>query len=455
MTKDMTQGNALKLILQFALPLLIGNILQQTYNVIDAAIVGRYLGAEALGGVGASTSIQFMVIGFCMGLCNGFSVPVARDFGAGDHKRMRKDIFHAYFLLVVFAVVLTLLCTVFCTQILHILSVPDNIFHDAYAYLFVIFAGIPFTLLYNLLAGILRAVGDSRTPFIFLAISSGLNIILDIICIVVFQWGCAGAAIATVTAQAISGISCLILIIKKYHALRLNRTDCVLAGEYVREMLGMGVPMGLQFSITAIGSMVMQSANNSLGSIFVSGFAAAAKIKMFLMSPIDALSTGVSVFCSQNLGARKLDRIKEGWKKGTVIGVAYGVLAGMCMIFFGRHASLLFISGADVAVLDASAKYLKCMGFFFWSLGILNVCRLTVQGLGFSGRAVFSGVTEMFARIIVSFGFVATYGYTAICFADQSAWITATIYIVITSVFCLRKIAKDLDKPVDSRQNAC
>ena len=446
MNGNMTQGSPLKLILRFALPLLMGNLLQQTYNIIDAAIVGRMLGTQALASVGASSSVQFLVLGFCTGTCCGFGVPVAKNFGARDYKKMKDCIFHSAVLGAVIAAILTTACALLCPQILHILSTPEDIYRNAYLYLLIIFLGIPFTILYNLVSGILRAVGDSKTPFVFLAISTVLNIFLDLFCIAVLKWGCAGAAIATITAQAMSGTLCVIYIWKKAPLLHLEKENCRFRGRDARHLLLMGVPMGLQFSITAIGSMVMQSANNGLGSVYVSGFTAGMRIKQFIMCPFDAIATAVSVFCGQNMGAGKADRIRKGVREGIGIGVLYGVCAGLILIFAGRNLSMIFV-GADAAeVLDASAKYLRCMGYFFWVLGILNVARMCTQGLGFSGRAVFSGVTEMFARTIVSIGFVSHFGYTAICFADQTAWVSACFYIVPTCLYCVRKVTRALEK---------
>ncbi len=321
MTKSLTEGKPLPLILQFAVPLLIGNLLQQTYNIIDAAIVGRILGADALAGVGASSSVQFLVLGFCIGVCCGFGIPIARSFGAQDYDKMRSDIFHGMALTGIFAVVLTVLCALLCPQILQILSTPDDIYENAYRYLFIIFLGIPFNLLYNLMSGIFRSVGASRTPFMFLAFATVLNIGLDLFFIVVLHLGVAGAAAATVMAQALSGILCFIYMRKKMPVLHLGREDCRWSGDTVKLMLSMGLPMGLQYSITAIGSMVMQSANNGLGSVYVSGFTAGARIKQFAMCPFDALATGTSVFCSQNLGAGKMERIKTGIKQGTAVGI--------------------------------------------------------------------------------------------------------------------------------------
>ena len=441
----MTKGNPLKLMLQFAFPLLIGNLLQQTYNIIDAAIVGQILGAKALASVGASSSIQFLVLGFCMGSCTGFGVPIAKYFGAGKLDQMRNYVFNGALLTAGIAVILTALCSVFCPQILHMLSVPEDIYDNAYAYLLIIFLGMPFTLLYNYLSSILRSVGDSRTPFMFLALSAILNIFLDLFCIIVLKWGCMGAAIATITAQAISGILCFFYIRGKMQLLRLEKENMIVQKDAVKELLGMGLPMGFQFSITAIGSMVMQAANNGLGSIYVSAFTAAMRIKQFLLCPFDAIGTAASVFCSQNLGARQADRIKKGALEATIAGCIYGFSAGLILIFFGRPLSMIFLSKNATAVLDASAKYLRCLGFFFGILGILNVCRMVTQGLGYSGRAIFSGVMEMIGRVIVSVGFVGTFGYTAICFADQAAWIAASCYIGPTCIWCIRQSIKLLE----------
>lgn len=441
MSNSMTQGNPLKVMLQFAFPLLIGNLLQQTYNIIDAAIVGQSLGAQALASVGASTSVQFLVLGFCMGSCTGFGIPVAKYFGAGDLKHMKNIIFNGAVLTAVIAVIITVLCTLLCPWILQILSVQSDIYANAYSYLMIIFLGLPFTLLYNYLSSILRAVGDSRTPFLFLAFSAVLNIFLDLFFILVAGWGCAGAAFATIAAQAISGILCLIVIIRRMEVLWLSKENRVVRGDSITELLQMGLPTGLQFSITAIGSMVMQSANNGLGGDYVSAFTAGAKLKQFTMCPFDAIATSVSVFCSQNYGAGKIDRIHKGLRQGIAVGVGYGLFAGLILIFAGRPLSMIFVSKDASGVLDASAKYLRCMGYFYWSLGILNVTRMVTQGLGHSGRAFFSGVMEMIARTIVSLGFVETFGYTAICFADQTAWIAACCYIAPTCLYCLKKIA--------------
>lgn len=430
MVKNMTEGNPLRLIINFAIPLLLSNILQQTYNMVDAMIVGQYLGADALAAVGASSSVQFMVLGFCMGACSGFAIPVAQEFGAKAYDRMRSYIFHGMLLTLCIAVITTTVCGVFCSNILHLMRTPDNIYNDAYIYLFIIFMGIPFTLIYNLLGGILRAVGDSKTPLLCLVISTILNIGLDCLFIMVFHLGCAGAALATILSQAVSGILCLILIYSKFELLKIKKQDMIINKHFLSRSFVMGIPMGLQFSITAIGSMVLQSSNNNLGSVYISGFTAGSKLKQFAMCPFDALSTAVANYCSQNLGANKFGRIKKGIVTGITIGVSYGIFIGLILNLFGYNLSMLFVDKDELDVLKASAKYVGRLGLFFWALGFLNVSRLTIQGIGYAGLSIFSGVLEMIARIVVSLLFVPKYGFNAICFADQSAWIAAVLYCV-------------------------
>ncbi|MBS6721737.1 MAG: MATE family efflux transporter [Clostridiales bacterium] len=444
MTKDMTEGSPLLLILKFTLPLLAGNLLQQGYNVADAAIVGRFLGTNALAGVGASSSVQFLILGFCIGTCTGFCVPVAQRFGAGDYSTMRRFVFNSFIITAVIAVVLTALCAIFCTQIVELLATPDDIFDDAYIYLLVILLGIPFTLLYNLTSSIMRAVGDSRTPFLFLAFACFANIFLDIFCITTLHWGVAGAAIATITSQLMSGVLCLVYMMKKYPVLHMEKEECHVQGDLVKNLIVMGFPMGLQFSITAIGSMVMQAATNNLGSVYVSANTAASRLKNFTMCPFDAIAAAVSTFCGQNYGAKKMDRIRQGLRQGVLAGIIYGIVIGIVVIVFGRQMSMIFVDGSETAVLDASRDMLFYSGFFYWILGILIIVRLCVQGLGYSGRAVLSGVVEMIARTVVSILCVPVWGFLAICFTDQAAWVTAVCYIVPMCIYCLKKVEKIL-----------
>lgn len=445
--KNMTKGSPLWLILSFTLPLLLGNLLQQTYSLADTAIVARFLGPDALAAVGATASVQFLVLGFCTGSCAGMCIPLARDFGSGSMSNVRRGIYNGIWLVGIMAAFMTVLCAILTPQILAILNTPANIYDDTKIYIFIIFLGMPFTLLYNYTASILRSIGDSRTPFIFLAVSAVLNIALDVFCIVALSWGCAGAAIATIVSQAVSGIACTIYIIRNYPMLHFERSETKIAPAVMKELALMGFPMGLQFSITAIGSMVMQSATNALGSTYVSAFTAASRIKQFAMCPFDAIGTSVSTFASQNDGANKGRRTHEGLTIGLTLGISYSIVIGAVLIFFGRELSLLFVSADKTEILSASTQMLVASGFFYWLLAVLNVCRPTLQSLGFTGRAMNAGVLEMIARCVVCLLLVPEFGFMAICFADQAAWLMAAAFVFIA---CLKEVKKGEHRYEDS-----
>ncbi len=452
MTGSMTSGKPFKLILAFSIPLLLGNLFQQFYNIVDTAIVGQTLGSVALAGVGSTTSVQFLVIGFCNGLTQGFAILVSQRFGAKDIKDMKNYVFNGGVLTFIFAILITALTVLLTPTILNLLQVNAEIYEYSYSYIVVIFYGIPFTLLYNYLSAILRAIGDSKTPFYFLAFSATLNIFLDFYCILVLKWGTSGAAIATVFSQAVSGILCLILIALKFEKLHPAKENRKLSLEHIKRLLGNGLPMGLQFSITAIGSMVMQSANNSLGTVYVSAFAAGAKIKQLMLCPFDAFGAACSTFLSQNYGAKRMDRVKEGFIESMKIAIVYGFIAGVILFFFGRSLSMLFLDAEETLALDSSYAYLRRMGYFYPCLGILYISRMSLQGLGYSFRAVFAGVIEMFARTIISIVFVPMFGFNTITFLDQIAWITAIVYLVPMFIHTYKqvKIQVEIDKKYEA-----
>ena len=284
MTKDMTKGSPMKLILGFSIPLLFGFLFQQFYSLVDTVIVGRFLGTDNLAAVGATGSINFLIIGFCMGVCSGFSIPIAHKFGAGDYADLRRYAANCVWLSIGFAAVLTVLTAALARQILGWMKTPENIIDRSYAYIGVIFLGIPVTFLYNMTSGVIRALGDSRTPVIFLVMSSFLNVGLDLFFIVNLHLGVRGAALATVISQGISGLCCLLFIMKKFEILRIRREEWAPDRDRMRLLCGMGVPMGLQYSVTAIGSVILQSATNTLGSDAVAAVTASGRISGFLRS---------------------------------------------------------------------------------------------------------------------------------------------------------------------------
>lgn len=302
-TREMTSGSPVKLILSFAVPLLLGMLFQQFYSMVDTIIVGKSLGVDQLAGVGSTGAINFMIIGFCNGVCSGFAIPIAQSFGAKDYKRLRKFVANAAWLSIAFAAVMTVVVCVLCRQILFWMDTPENIFEYAYSYIFIIFLGIPATYLYNLLSGIIRSLGDSRTPVIFLVISAMLNIIFDLLAILVLHMGVAGAAWATVLSQLISGILCFLYMRKQYDILKFEKDEMKFEGRQAIILCNMGIPMGLQYSITAIGSVILQTAVNSLGSQAVAAVTAAGRISGFSCCPFDALGSTMATYAGQNVGA--------------------------------------------------------------------------------------------------------------------------------------------------------
>ena len=310
--KDLTVGSPMKLILSFAVPMLLGFLFQQFYNMVDTIIVGKCLGVSSLAAVGSTGSINFMIIGFCTGACSGFAIPVAQKFGAGDYTGMRKFVANAGWLSAVFAVVMTTIVGLLCMNILQWMNTPEDIIQGAYDYIFVIFLGIPVTYLYNMLAGIIRSLGDSKTPVYFLLLSSLMNIGLDFFTILVLGMGVGGPALATVISQGISAVLCLIYMIRHYPILHMKNGEWKPDGRMLGTLCSMGIPMGLQYSITAIGSVVLQTAVNSLGSMAVAAVSTGSKVSMFFCCPFDALGGTMATYAGQNVGAKKLDRVKEG-----------------------------------------------------------------------------------------------------------------------------------------------
>lgn len=439
-TKDMTSGSTMKLILGFAVPLLMGMLFQQVYSLVDTIIVGRFLGVSALAAVGATGSINFLIVGFCQGICNGFALPVAQRFGAKDYNGLRKYVGNSAVLSIIFGGAITLITAIACRPILELMQTPADIIDLSYHYIVVIFAGIPAIMLYNILSAYLRSLGDSITPVIFLVLSAGLNIGLDLLFIVTFHWGVFGAAFATVLSQAVSGILCLILIIKKFDLLHLKREDWKLDWGYSKYLLIMGLPMGLQYSITAIGSVILQASVNTLGSTAVASMTAGSRISMFVVCPFDALGSTMATFGGQNVGAGRLDRLGRGLRSAVILGAVYSALILVVLIFFGRGLILLFVSANEAAVIAQAKQFLVTNAAFYLMLALVNIVRFLIQGMGFSGFAVFAGVFEMVARALVGLVFVPIFGFTAACFASPLAWVFADCFLIPAFFHCRKKL---------------
>ena len=443
-SKEMTSGRALPLIFNFTLPLLLGNILQQTYSLVDAAIVGKFLGINALASVGASTSVVFLILGFCNGCCCGFGIPVAQKFGARDYSTMRSYVAVGLQLSIVMSVSIAIITSVFCADILHLMSTPEGIFDGAYDYLLVTFIGIPFTFFYNLLSSVIRALGDSKTPFWFLLLATLLNIILDLFFIIVLGWGVMGAAIATVFSQGVSAILCYIYMHRKFEILQGTAKEKKFQPKLAKNLLYIGVPMGLQFSITAIGSIMLQSANNALGTACVAAFTSAMRIKMFFLCPLESLGIAMATYSGQNYGAGKPERIWLGIKASGLIMLIYVAATFGALMFGAKAFALIFVDPSEVAILDNTELFLHVSCTFFPMLGLLCILRYTIQGVGYTNLAMFSGVSEMIARILVSLYAVPAFGFVAVCFGDSMAWVAADLFLIPAFIFVYRRLKKQV-----------
>ena len=441
--KDLTVGNPMSLIMGFAVSLLWGMLFQQLYNIIDTAIVSWTLGKEAYAGMGSTGAVNFLIMGFCMGVCNGFAIPIAQRFGARDYKSMRKFYTHAIILCSAFAVVMTFLVSIFCRQILVAMKTPDSLIEFAYRYIIVIFLGIPVTYMYNLLSAAIRALGDSKHPVQFLIIGSILNIALDLIFIMVFHWGISGAAFATVLSQLVTGLMCLVFIRKKIDLLKLSRADWELDRSHFMILFNMGVPMGLQYSITAIGSVILQTAINSLGEDAVTAVTTASKVTMFFCIPFDALGSTMATYGGQNVGAKRLDHLTDGLKAATKIGSIYSIIAFVVLYFFGRYFAMIFISADEVACLDNAHQFLILNSVFWIPLALVNIVRFLIQGMGYSMFAVIAGVMEMIGRSMMATLMVPKIGFTAICLASPMAWFLADAFL-IPAFFIVRNRLKKI-----------
>ncbi len=441
--QDLTQGAPLKKILSFMIPMTFGLLFQQFYSMVDTMVVGKTLGSVALAGVGSTSSINFLVLGFVNGICAGFAIPIAMKFGERDMAGLRRYVGNILWLGCMIAGAITLATTTLCNWILTQMKTPQDAFSYAYDYIWVIFLGIPATMLYNILSGILRSLGDSRTPLYFLLLSSLLNIGLDMAFILVLHMGVAGAACATLLSQLVSGLLCLTYMKRRYAILHLSRDDLRFSPALARRLLSMGLPMGLQYSITAIGSTLLQTAVNELGSSYMAAVTAGTKVYSLCSCLYDAIGTTAATFAGQNLGARKPERIHRAVLDCAALGTVYALGIYAVMYFLTDDLTMLFLDSSDTAavetILPLSRQYVLTALRFFIPLLFVNLLRFTIQGLGFSELAVVAGVFEMIARAVFGLRMVPTLGFSAVCYAGPAAWVMADLFLVPAYVHCMKK----------------
>ncbi|MCR4695219.1 MAG: MATE family efflux transporter [Pseudobutyrivibrio sp.] len=439
-TVKLTEGSPLRLILGFALPMLTGMIFQQMYNLVDTIIVGRTLGDSALAAVGSTGAINFFINGFCIGICSGFAIPVAQRFGAESYDSMRKFVGNAVVLSTILSIVITVFVSIFCYQILELMNTPSDIIDLAYSYISIIFLGIPVTFLYNITAGVIRSLGDSKTPTYFLMMAAAINIVLDIVFILVLGMSVNGPALATVISQFIAGVTCLIYMKKKFPILKMKKTDYKLGRHHCAVLLGMGIPFGLQYSITAIGSVVLQTAVNGLGTVAVASMTAGSRVSMFVVCPFDALGGTMATYSGQNVGAKNIPRVKKGTWTAQLLGTIYSVIIFIVLYFFGRDMLHLFTTTPQVV--EQAMKLLLLNAATYTLLAGVNIFRFSIQGMGFSTFAILAGVMEMIARVLVAFTLVPMIGFDGAIWASPVAWLFAVLFLVPGFYYCCNKLDK-------------
>lgn len=442
MTKDLTTGSPMKIFIMFSIPILLGNLFQQLYNMVDTIIVGQYLGEEALAAVGTTGCLMFLVLGFANGIAQGFGVMIAQAFGAGNHKQLRHFVALIVVLTILVSLILSLPTTIFSKNLLMLLNVPDNILAMADSYIKVIFAGLILTMAYNVEAGILRGVGDSKTPLYFLLLASVLNIILDFVLIVFAKMGTAGAAYATVIGQGVSAVLCFIYMYVKFPLLRLSREDFYYDWDNSKKLLSLGIPMAINYSITAIGTMILQAAINVFGSSVVASYTAASKIINLTTQTMPSLGTTSATYCGQNLGAGKYDRIYKGMRCGFILCAIVGVLGAAISLIAEPWMISMFIPNPTAEAMGYAHTYLvracTCMIPLAW----IFVYRSAMQGLNQALVPMLCGTVELVSRFLVIAIVSKPFGYSGVCWTDPVCWLVTGVMVLAAYLLWERKFKR-------------
>ena len=442
--KDLTKGNPLKLILLFMLPMLIGNVFQQLYSFFDALIVGRTIGIDALGAVGATQPMIFLVISFVFASTQGFTIVTAQKFGAKDFEMLRKSVVAGFILSFFLTAIMTSISTPFTKTVLTLLRTPEDIFSMSESYLFIMFIGIFATVFYNLSSNIIRALGDSKTPLYFLIFASFLNIFLDLLFILKFNMGIKGAAIATVLSQGVSSIFCITFMFLKFPVVRIKKEDFKIPFDFYYEHLRIGIPMGFQMSVLSLGIVAVQYVLNGLGSIAVASFTTAVRVDQLVSQSLLALGAAMATFTAQNFGAKKMSRIKEGAKSAVYIVLFISLMCVIVSSLFGENIVRLFMDEINLEVIKLAKQYLNIIMVFFFFLGLLLVYRNILQGMGSVIAPLLSGVAELITRALAAFTLGKTLGYIGICLASPIAWISGAIVLYVGYKISLIKNYKKL-----------
>lgn len=440
MAKSMTSGKPAKLILLFALPLIVGNVFQQFYSMADTIIVGRTIGVNALAAVGCTGSISFFVLGFVMGFTSGLAIITAQRFGAQDEEGIKTSFATSLLLGAAVSVLLTVAAIFLARPFLEILQTPPEIIDDAAAYITIIFWGIPASLLFNLASNMMRALGDSRTPLFFLIFTCCVNIALDFTFILVFHMGVAGAGVATILSQLLSGVLCMIYIMKKVPLLWVRKEHFRAGKQEIVRHLNIAFPMAFQMSIIAIGALILQFALNGLGAVSVAAYTAAQKIDSIATMPINSLGAAMSTYSAQNYGANKVERIRKGVFQCILMSVSFSIIMGLVNIFAGSKLAAIFVGSGETEVLSLARTYLSINGTFYFILALLFIYRFTLQGLGKGLVPTIAGVMELVMRTASALLLVKTFGFAGACMANPLAWLGALVPLAVAYYMIMHKM---------------
>lgn len=445
MELDMTKGKPLDLIVRFIIPIILGNIFQQMYNVADTVIVGQFVGVGALAAVGATGTISFLILGFMQGLTTGFTVLTSQRYGAGDTEGLKRSVGSAWLLSAIVTAIMTALSAAGMDWLLQVMRTPEDIYEMSRTYILIICLGMGFNILYNLLASMLRAVGNSRVPLYFLVLAAVLNVILDLVLIIVFRMGVAGAAVATIASQGVSGLLCLVYIWKKVPVLRVGRKDFRPDKWCIRNQISIGIPMALQFSITAVGTIMVQTALNMLGSVVVASYTVACKVEQFVTQVHAAMGMTMATYSAQNKGVGDLGRIRTGTRIAFWMSAVYSVVT-----FFALQAALpwvvrIFVTGDLGEILSYVRIYITICGVFFIPLGMIFIYRNVMQGCGYGFMPMMGGVVELVCRGVVAVIAARLVSYEGVCAANASAWCLAGIFLWLAYRHAMKRMERGLE----------
>ena len=441
-TNDMTVGNPVRLIIQFMIPMFLGNIFQQFYNIVDSIVAGQFIGVDALAAIGSTGSLMFFVTGWLNGLSSGFAIIVAQMFGAKKYDDMRHFVAMSIYLMFGFAAAMTIGFLAFNVPILRLMNSPADLMGDVAGYMGIIYAGLLVTAAYNTLAAFLRALGDSKSPLYFLIISAVINVGLDVAFIIYGGMGVEGCAYATVIAQGISAVLCFIYIVKKFPILHLKKENFRFSLPACGKLMALGVPMALQFSITAIGTIIVQGAVNVYGEDYMAGFSAAAKIQNVICTVFVAFGATIATYVGQNWGAGKVDRVRQGVRCTQIMILAYSVIAMILVFFFSKYLTYLFISPSETKVIEVSVLYFHTVFWCYPFLGSIFLYRNTLQGLGYGLVPMLGGVFELAARSAIVVLVAGKTSFAGVCLSDPAAWISALIPLIPYYIYVTRKWKK-------------